>query len=136
MAATQFSRPLTVWDCLDHRRPLGRRIDDERRRLQKANAILVALEYTLNEEEIEPIVAADAANVVRELIEHAIDGLDTVSLARGEARPPATGSGATDEPTGEEPEAMGDSAQDSMDDESETDDQGTEDDESDVDEDI
>jgi hypothetical protein len=94
------------------------------------------LEYTLNEEEIEPIVAADAANVVRELIEHAIDALDTVSLARGEARPPATGGGATDEPSGEEPKAMEDSAQDSMDDESETHYQGTEDDESDVDEDI
>lgn len=99
MAATQFSRPFTVWDCLDHRRPLGRRIEAERRRLNKASAVLTALECALNEEEIEPIVAADAANVVRGLIDRAIDRLDVVSLARGEAMPPATGSGVLDERT-------------------------------------
>lgn len=135
MAATQFSRPFTIWDCLDHRRPLGRRIDDERRRLQKANTILVALEYTLNEEEIEPIVAADAANVVRELIEHAIDGLDTVSLARGEARPPATGSGSPGEPIEQELQAEEQSEQNETADESGNDGTGPEDDgEPDVDE--
>lgn len=64
-------------------------------RLQKANAVLVALEYILNEEEIEPIIAADAASVVRELVGHAIEGLDAVSLARGEAKPPATEESAT-----------------------------------------
>jgi hypothetical protein len=98
MAATQFSRPCTIWDCLDHRHPLGIRIDDERRRLQKANAVLEALEYTLKEGEIEPIVAADAAGVVRELVEHAIGALDSVSLARGEARSPATESNWSEQP--------------------------------------
>lgn len=90
MAESQFSRPFTVWDCLDQWRPLRRRIETERRRLDKANALLTALECALHEEEIEPVVAADATSVVRALIDDALKGLDVVSLAGGEAKPPAT----------------------------------------------
>lgn len=64
--------------------------------MSKASAVLKSLECALNEEEVESIVAADAANVVRGLIDHAIDALDVVSLAKGEARPPATESGVLD----------------------------------------
>lgn len=104
MVETQFSRPFIVWDCLDHRRPLGRRIEMERRRLNKANAVLTALECALNEEEIESIAAADATSVVRELIDGALRGLDAVSLAKGEAQPPAPEEDATDTDTMEEEE--------------------------------
>lgn len=95
----------------------------------------MALEYTLNEEEIEPIVAADAANVVRELIEHAIEGLDTVSLARGEARPHAAGIGSPGEPIEQELQAEEQSEHNETADESGNDGTGPEDDgEPDVDE--
>ena len=102
MAATQFSRPFTIWDCLDHRRPLGQRIEMERRRLNKANAVLTALECALNEEEIAFTVAADATSVVRELIHGAIRGLDAVSLAKGEAKPPAVEESASNAGTTED----------------------------------
>jgi hypothetical protein len=132
MAATQFSRPCTIWDCLDDCRPLGGRIDDERRRLQKASAVLMALECALNEDGIEPIVAADAANVARGLIEHAVTRLDGVSLARG-ARPAAAEGNVSRQQAEVVPQATEGIAQDDTDDEEEEDDPDADEDDDDED---
>ena len=51
-----------------------------RRRLQKASAVLVCLELAADEAEDQQLDVADVANVVRELVNQATDGLDSVQF--------------------------------------------------------
>jgi hypothetical protein len=63
----------------------GAAIEDERRRLQKARAVLDCLTLGLNYEEfhtIEDVELADVATVARDLVSEAIDNLDTVVVER------------------------------------------------------
>ena len=59
---------------------IGERIDQQRRKLQKASAVLLALVYAegrgLDSEQ-----ASDVASVALDLIEQAVAALDTVALA-------------------------------------------------------
>lgn len=57
------------------------RIDAERRRLQKASAVLTALVYSLDRG-LDTEQAGDAASVALDLIEQAIAALDAVELKR------------------------------------------------------
>jgi hypothetical protein len=57
------------------------RIDAERRRLQKAGAVLTALVYSLDRG-LDTEQAGDAANVALDLVDQAIAALDAVELKR------------------------------------------------------
>lgn len=56
-------------------------IEAERRNLQKASAVLLALIYSLDRG-LESEQASDAASVALDLIERAIDALDIVNINR------------------------------------------------------
>jgi hypothetical protein len=57
------------------------RIEAERRRLQKASAVLLALVYSLNQA-LESEQAGDVAGVALDLVEQAILALDVVELRK------------------------------------------------------
>lgn len=57
------------------------RVEKERRKLQRASAVLLALVYSL-ERGLEPEQAEDVASSALELIEQAVDALDIVTLTR------------------------------------------------------
>ena len=59
------------------------RIEAERRRLQKASAVLIALVYSLSQA-LDNEQAGDVASVALDLIEQAVAALDSVQLARPE----------------------------------------------------
>jgi hypothetical protein len=58
------------------------RIEAERRRLQKAGAVLTALVYSLDRG-LDTEQAGDTAGVALDLVEQAIAALDAVELKRG-----------------------------------------------------
>jgi hypothetical protein len=60
------------------------RIEAERRKLQRAAAVLLALVYSA-ERGLDTEQACDVASVALELVEGALNGLDYVALARGAA---------------------------------------------------
>lgn len=64
------------------KRSIGEQIEIERRRLQKAAAVLLALIYSLDRG-LQSDQAGDAASVALDLIEQAIAALDSVALTRG-----------------------------------------------------
>lgn len=57
------------------------RIEQERRKLQRASAVLLALVYS-SDSGLEVEQAADIADVARDLVEGALGGLDVVALNR------------------------------------------------------
>ena len=59
------------------------RIEAERRRLQKAIAVLIALVYSLSQG-LDSEQAGDVAGVALDLIEQAVNALDVVELMKGE----------------------------------------------------
>jgi hypothetical protein len=58
------------------------RIEAERRRLQKASAVLIALVYSLTQA-LDSEQAGDVAGVALDLVEQAILALDAVELRKG-----------------------------------------------------
>lgn len=60
---------------------LHERIEAERRKLQRAAAVLLALVYS-SDSGLETEQAADVASVALDLVEAALAGLDIVALAR------------------------------------------------------
>lgn len=60
---------------------LSERIEAERRRLQRAAAVLVALVYA-QERGLDSEQCADVASTALDLVEHALAGLDSVALKR------------------------------------------------------
>lgn len=58
------------------------RIEVERRRLQRASAVLIALVYSLGQG-LDSEQAGDAASVALDLVEQTILALDAVELKRG-----------------------------------------------------
>lgn len=80
------------------------RIEDERRRLQRASAILVGAVLAANEH-VDAHVIADASVVARELIDAAVDGLDMVELSRPQ-QGCIEGTDPTVTPGGAEPQNM------------------------------
>lgn len=81
MGVAKSTRRATVRHVLDPSDPLHQRIETERRRLQKADAILACLVFAVNHD-APSIDAADVAAIVSELISAAVDGLDIVKLQR------------------------------------------------------
>lgn len=65
----------------DDGQPAREHIEAERRNLQKASAVLLALIYSLDRG-LESEQASDAASVALDLIEQAIDALDIVNINR------------------------------------------------------
>lgn len=59
------------------------RIEAERRRLQKAGGVLLALVYSLSQG-LDSEQAGDVASVALDLIEQAVNALDVVELTKGE----------------------------------------------------
>lgn len=57
------------------------RIEAERRKLQRASALLLAVVYS-SDSGLEIEQAADIADVARDLVQGALDGLDLVALKR------------------------------------------------------
>lgn len=80
MAGTESNRPATCRDCLGPSHPVRLRIEAERRRLQRAQAVIGVLGYCLNHEAIEVEEAGDVATVAGDLIGQAINGLDVAEL--------------------------------------------------------
>lgn len=60
---------------------LRERIEAERRKLQRASAVLLALVYS-SDNGLETEQASDVASVALDLIEQALAGLDSVALKR------------------------------------------------------
>lgn len=58
---------------------LQERVEAERRKLQKASAVLLALVYS-SESGLECEQASDVASVALDLVEQAVSGLDRVAL--------------------------------------------------------
>jgi hypothetical protein len=81
MAAAKFTRRKRGKDGSTPSAVLQDRIEAERRRLQKAAAVLTALVYALNQA-LESEQADDVASVALDLIEQAIVALDAVELKR------------------------------------------------------
>lgn len=81
MAAANSTRPATAGDVRDPLHPICQRIEAERRRLQKASAVLACLVYSANHDAPD-IDAGDVASVVRDLIDRAVLALDAVDLQR------------------------------------------------------
>lgn len=81
MGAAKFTRRATARDLLNISDAARERIEVERRRLQKASAVLACLIYAVNHDEpgIDP---GDVASVTRELIDRAVLALDIVVLQR------------------------------------------------------
>lgn len=80
MAADEFNRPADAGDSLDVPEPVRRRIERERRRLQRASAVLRCLVYAANHD-APGIDCGDVARVALKLIERALDALDVVKLS-------------------------------------------------------
>lgn len=61
---------------------IAERVETERRKLQRASAVLLALVYSL-ERGLDSEQASDVASVALDLVEHALAGLDSVALTQG-----------------------------------------------------
>ncbi len=84
MAAAKFTRRKRGEDGPDPSGELQDLIEAERRRLQKASAVLLALIYSIDRGlDIER--AGDAASVALDLVEQAVLALDAVALKRNDA---------------------------------------------------
>jgi hypothetical protein len=81
MAATKHTRRKRGKDGLEPSGELQDRIEAERRRLQKASAVLIALVYSLTQV-LDSEQAGDVAGVALDLVEHAILALDAVELRK------------------------------------------------------
>jgi hypothetical protein len=80
MATAKSNRPPGEPGSEDFSRTITERIEIERRRLQKASAVLTCLVYCVNHE-ADDVDAADVASVVIKLINRAVLALDSVKLA-------------------------------------------------------
>jgi hypothetical protein len=58
------------------------RVETERRKLQRASAVLLALVYS-SDRGLESEQAADVVSVALDLVEQAVDALDVVTLTQG-----------------------------------------------------
>jgi hypothetical protein len=81
MAATKHTRRKRGKDGLEPSGELQDRIEAERRRLQKASAVLIALVYSLTQV-LDSEQAGDVAGVPLDLVEQAILALDAVELRK------------------------------------------------------
>jgi hypothetical protein len=81
MAATKSSRRKRGKDGSKPSVVFQDRIEAERRRLQKASAVLIALVYSLSQG-LDSEQAGDVAGVAFDLVEQAVAALDAVQLAR------------------------------------------------------
>ena len=81
MAARKSTRPRRGKDGSNPSGELQDRIEAERRRLQKASAVLVALVYS-SSQGLDSEQAGDVAGVALDLIEQAIVALDAVELRK------------------------------------------------------
>ena len=81
MAARKFTRRKRGKDGADPSDVLQDRIEAERRRLQKASAVLIALVYS-SSQGLDSEQAGDVAGVALDLIEQAILALDAVELRK------------------------------------------------------
>lgn len=81
MAARKSTRRKRGKDGADPSGVLQDRIEAERRRLQKASAVLIALVYSLTQA-LDSEQAGDVAGVALDLIEQAILALDAVELRK------------------------------------------------------
>jgi hypothetical protein len=83
MAATKHTRRKRGKDGADPSGAIQDRIEAERRRLQKASAVLIALVYS-SSQGLDSEQAGDVAGVALDLIEQAIVALDAVELRKAE----------------------------------------------------
>ena len=81
MAATKSTRRRRAKDGVDPSGVLQDRIEAERRRLQKASAVLIALVYS-SSQGLDSEQAGDVAGVPLDLVEQAILALDAVELRK------------------------------------------------------
>jgi hypothetical protein len=84
MGATKSTRRKGKQDIADPSRGFQDQIEAERRRLQKASAVLLALIYSLDRG-LDLEQAGDAAGVALDLVEQAVLALDAVALKRTDA---------------------------------------------------
>ena len=84
MGAAKSTRRKGKQDILDPSRVFQDQIEAERRRLQKAGAVLLALIYSLDRG-LDLEQAGDAASVALDLIEQTVLALDAVALKRTDA---------------------------------------------------
>lgn len=89
MAAAKSTRRKGGRDDPDTSYALRERIEAERRRLQKASAVLAALAYSLNHEALDNDQAGDIAGAALDLIEQAILALDAVALKKDATAQPS-----------------------------------------------
>jgi hypothetical protein len=82
MAATTHTRRKRRKDGSNPSGVIQDRIEAERRRLQKASAVLIALVYSLTQA-LDSEQAGDVAGVALDLVEQAILALDAVELRKG-----------------------------------------------------
>ena len=83
MAATKSSRRKGGKDGSNPSVAFQDQIEAERRRLQKASAVLTALVYSLTQA-LDREQAGDVASVACDLVEQAINALESVELAKGQ----------------------------------------------------
>jgi hypothetical protein len=81
MAARKHTRRRRANDGVDPSGEVQDRIEAERRRLQKASAVLLALVYSLTQA-LDSEQAGDVAGVALDLVEQAILALDAVELRK------------------------------------------------------
>lgn len=81
MAARKSTRRKRRKDGVDPSGVLQDRIEAERRRLQKASAVLIALVYS-SSQGLDSEQAGDVAGVALDLVEQAILALDAVELSK------------------------------------------------------
>jgi hypothetical protein len=81
MAAVKHTRRKRGKDGSEPSGELQDRIEAERRRLQKASAVLIALVYSLTQA-LDSEQAGDVAGVALDLVEQAILALDAVELRK------------------------------------------------------
>jgi ABC-type phosphate transport system auxiliary subunit len=81
MAATKHTRRSRGKDGSELSNAFQDRIEAERRRLQKASAVLIALVYSLTQA-MDSEQAGDVAGVALDLVEQAILALDAVELRK------------------------------------------------------
>jgi hypothetical protein len=84
MGAAKSTRRKGNQDSPDPSRVFQDQIEAERRRLQKASAVLLALIYSLDRG-LDLEQAGDAASVALDLVEQAVLALDAVALKRKDA---------------------------------------------------
>ena len=82
MAVAKSTRRRRAKDGPEPSVELQDRIEAERRRLQKASAVLIALMYSLTQA-LDSEQAGDVAGVALDLVEQAILALDAVELKKG-----------------------------------------------------